>query len=675
MANVFFRLTVGKKLLIGFSVLIILALVIAFVGYNQFNRFKDTTDLVINNNIIMTKLKRTESLIAFMKGDVDRYLLGRTESKACFNLHFGAALSILDSLEKGGGIDKEKIDDLREAVTKFEQSSIAIMKLKDAGASKEELKQQFNILDTKENDIEEKNQVLILYEGKRMRDSVKEQKSSIDTGKNLFLIVGIIITAGGLLIAFIVSRGITKALLKLTKGAETIGKGNLEYRIDIKSKDELGQLAAAFNQMVERRSQAEVALQKSEYYFRSLLQNMHEDILVIDKDYKITDINDIALITSGRKREDTIGSHCYEVSHGLNEPCSRNGKECILDKVFETGEPDSSIHEHIYADGSKVWVDVLSSPLRDEKGNVTRVIQAIRDMTEIRRSKEELQKHQEHLEEMVEERTAELDKRVSEVEQLNSAMVNLLEDLRVSKENLDLTTHELRDANKELQAFAYSVSHDLRAPLRAIDGFSRILVEDYGGKLDAEGQRQLDIIQTSARQTGQLIDDLLSFSRLGRKEMSTFGIDMGALVEDVLKRLQLGIPGRLAQVNVDTLPPAKGDPAMIREVLANLLSNCIKFTKHKDDGVIEVAGTVDRDENTYSVKDNGVGFDMKYADKLFNVFQRLHSVEEFEGTGIGLALVQRIIHRHGGRVWAEGKVNEGATFYFTLPIKEETENA
>jgi light-regulated signal transduction histidine kinase (bacteriophytochrome) len=246
-------------------------------------------------------------------------------------------------------------------------------------------------------------------------------------------------------------------------------------------------------------------------------------------------------------------------------------------------------------------------------------------------------------------------------------MVNLLADLRVSKENLELTTRQLSDANKELESFSYSVSHDLRAPLRAIDGFSQILVEDYGDKLDEGGQHQLDVIQGSARQMGQLIDDLLAFSRLGRKGISMSEIDMGVLAKEVFEQLQLGTPGRAVKFKVDTLHSAYGDRAMIREVLVNFLSNAMKFTRPGKAPVIEVTGTVDENENVYSVKDKGVGFDMKYADKLFQVFQRLHSAEEYEGTGIGLALVQRIIHRHNGRVWAEGKVNKGATFNFSLP--------
>ncbi len=197
-----------------------------------------------------------------------------------------------------------------------------------------------------------------------------------------------------------------------------------------------------------------------------------------------------------------------------------------------------------------------------------------------------------------------------------------------------------------------------------------MLVEDYGDKLDEGGQHRLDVIQNSARQMGQLIDDLLAFSRLGRKELRMSDINMRAIAEEVIKQFQIIEPEQTMRLKVDALPPALGDRSMIREVFANFLSNALKYTAPREAAVIEVSGKTDGNESIYSVRDNGVGFDMKYAGKLFKVFQRLHRTEEFEGTGIGLALIQRIVHRHGGRVWAEGQVNEGATFYFSLPKGE-----
>jgi light-regulated signal transduction histidine kinase (bacteriophytochrome) len=231
-------------------------------------------------------------------------------------------------------------------------------------------------------------------------------------------------------------------------------------------------------------------------------------------------------------------------------------------------------------------------------------------------------------------------------------------------------TAQLEAANKELEAFSYSVSHDLRAPLRAIDGFSRIFLEDYIENLDEEGKRVLNVIRNNTQKMGQLIDDLLLFSRLGRQEISPADIRMTELAKGVFEEIKPPANERNLQFNIRTLPLAQGDRSMVKQVFANLLSNAIKFTRTKATATVEIGGTNDGVENIYYVKDNGVGFDMQYVGKLFGVFQRLHSAAEFEGTGVGLAIVQRIIHRHGGRVWAEGKVGEGATFYFTLPRKE-----
>jgi two-component system sensor kinase len=221
-----------------------------------------------------------------------------------------------------------------------------------------------------------------------------------------------------------------------------------------------------------------------------------------------------------------------------------------------------------------------------------------------------------------------------------------------------------------MESFSYSVSHDLRAPLRIIDGLSDILLKDYHDKLDDEGNNLLKLIQGNTKRMDQLVLALLEFSKAGRQEMSKDEINMekaAALISGDLKAMFLE---RNINVDIKELPPAHGDIMLIRQVLTNLLSNAVKFTKDRDVASIEVGGRREGSENVYYVKDNGAGFDMEYADKLFKVFQRLHTLKEFEGIGIGLSIVDRIIKRHGGRVWAEGIPDEGATFYFTLPVKE-----
>lgn len=241
-------------------------------------------------------------------------------------------------------------------------------------------------------------------------------------------------------------------------------------------------------------------------------------------------------------------------------------------------------------------------------------------------------------------------------------MIALVRDISARKRAEQAT----EERTAELEAFSYSVSHDLRAPLRAIDGFSRILLEEYRDELDPEASRLLDVIRSNTQNMAQLIDDLLAFSSLGRQEMKPTMVDMRGLVASVTQELQSPITNRDVQCHIGELPPVRGDRAMIRQVVVNLLSNALKFTNRKASAVIEIGHTVTEGRGVYFVKDDGVGFDMAYADQLFGVFQRLHTQEEFEGTGVGLAIVHRIVQRHGGQVWAEGVVNEGATIYFTL---------
>jgi methyl-accepting chemotaxis protein len=230
-------------------------------------------------------------------------------------------------------------------------------------------------------------------------------------------------------------------------------------------------------------------------------------------------------------------------------------------------------------------------------------------------------------------------------------------------------TAELEAANKELEAFAYSVSHDLRAPLRAIDGYTSILVEEHKPALDVEGKRVCTVIRRQAQRMGQLIDDLLAFSHLSRVDIRASSIDMEALANSVFHELTTPEARQRIDFQVEPLPPVMGDPVLIRQVWVNLLANAVKFSSKQKQAVIEVGSSQEAAENIYFVRDNGAGFDMEYADKLFGVFERLHTEQDFEGTGVGLAIVQRIIHRHGGRVWAEGEVDKGAMFYFTLPQK------
>jgi light-regulated signal transduction histidine kinase (bacteriophytochrome) len=252
------------------------------------------------------------------------------------------------------------------------------------------------------------------------------------------------------------------------------------------------------------------------------------------------------------------------------------------------------------------------------------------------------------------------------VEQVNVNLRNEIAERARAEQELRHAKASAEDANKELEAFNYSVSHDLRAPLRSIDGFSQALLEDYADRLDAEGSRYLNHVRTSAQQMGELIDGLLSLSRVTRAELQREPVNLSEVARSVLVKLQNAQPGRDVEVFVQPDLTAQADSRLLDVVLTNLLGNAWKFTGRCAPARIEFAAQDDMQPRVFFVRDNGAGFDPAYSAKLFGVFQRLHTMKEFEGTGIGLATVQRIIRRHGGRVWAEGEVDRGATFYFTL---------
>jgi signal transduction histidine kinase len=263
------------------------------------------------------------------------------------------------------------------------------------------------------------------------------------------------------------------------------------------------------------------------------------------------------------------------------------------------------------------------------------------------------------------------DQMAAALEDRDSQLQETARELRQRVAELHRRTSELEAANQELEGFSYSVSHDLKSPLRGLAGFSRILLDDYGDRLDQEGKRYLDILQREARRMGQLIDDILALSRLGRLEMHFSSFEMTELCQEVFKELRPLEPDRELRLELGPLPAAYGDRELLRQVMVNLLGNAIKFTRHCEISVIEVSGRIEDNETIYCVRDNGVGFDMTYVQKLFGVFQRLHTEDQFEGTGVGLAIVQRAVQRHGGRVWAEGKEDEGAVVCFTLPVKSD----
>lgn len=313
---------------------------------------------------------------------------------------------------------------------------------------------------------------------------------------------------------------------------------------------------------------------------------------------------------------------------------SRTQIETAIKKAIDLGKAYDLELEMITAKGTHKWVRTIGQPVK-EGDRVVKIQGILQDITEQKIANEEIRKLNEELEQRVRQRTA-----------------------------------QLEAANKELEGFSYSVSHDLRAPLRHITGFAELLIKRAPVSLDEKSRHYLDVISDSATQMGRLVDDLLSFSRMGRAEMLQARINLDKVVREAIDILKTETRERDIVWEIGQLPEVYGDQVMLKMVVVNLLSNAIKFTRHKSRARIEIGRLPDQpNEDIFYVKDNGAGFDMKYVDKLFGLFQRLHRTEEFEGTGLGLANIRRIIHRHGGRTWAEGAVNEGATVYFSLPKK------
>lgn len=282
-------------------------------------------------------------------------------------------------------------------------------------------------------------------------------------------------------------------------------------------------------------------------------------------------------------------------------------------------------------DGSFYWVDTTIVPFLNEAGKPRQYVAIRADITARKMAEEKFLQLNTRLEQRVIERTA-----------------------------------ELEAANRELEAFSYSISHDLRAPLRAVNGFAAIVLEECGPQLSAEGRHHLERIRNGAQRMGVLIDDLLALSRLGRQPVNRKVVDTNKLVQEVLDELKSQRDGLQIELKIGKLPPCQGDPALLKQIWVNLLANAIKYSRDRKPAIVEAGSQCVNGRTIYFVRDNGVGFDMQYANKLFGVFQRLHRADEFEGTGVGLAIVQRIVHRHAGRVWAEAKVNQGAAFYFTV---------
>jgi len=512
-------------------------------------------------------------------------------------------------------------------------------------------------------------------------------------------------------------------LHELENSVRSIAEGNMDTPIVITSNDEIGHLAKSFEQMMQNlkivtasrdelnheirwRKQEEhlqrVQISFSDYAAGNTLQKLLQKILdeaealtrsKIGLFHFVADDQETLLIQTWSTN--TLENLCEGKREGNHHPISEAGVwvDCFHQrqpvvhndyaglphkKGLPEGHPSLSrelVVPIIRGDKIVAILGVGNKETAYDRQDVD-AVQRLLDVTwEIvvrKLAEEELLTHHEHLADMVAARTTQLSDRILEAEGLNSAMANVMDDLQTSNRDLEAAMSELQASNRELDAFSYSVSHDLRAPLRHIAGFVKILMTSSAGSLDETGRRHLDIVAESTDRMGKLIDGLLEFSRTGRVELRKKELDLYDLVQDVVQEMDDRLQDREINWDVAELPQVHADYTTLRMVLVNLLENAVKYTRNREQSSIEI-GTFPSDKEgvVVFVRDNGVGFNMRYADKLFGVFQRLHRAEEFEGTGVGLANVQRIIQRHGGRVWAEAEVDKGATFYFSLPTVQQ----
>jgi PAS domain S-box-containing protein len=413
----------------------------------------------------------------------------------------------------------------------------------------------------------------------------------------------------------------------------TTGNGNLKYcniigRIEFDEEDNPSTMTGTIMDISYRKN-IELAIQESEEKYRAFFNNSLDAAFLTTPDGKILSANHAACRMFGYSEDE----FCKLVRKVIVDNTDPHFQE-LLDERERTGKAIGQL-TCIRKNGEHFPAEV-SSTIFVDANNQKKTSMILRDITQRKKAEDEINMLNEELEQKVAERTK-----------------------------------ELEAANKEMEAFSYSVSHDLRSPLRAMDGYSTILMEDYSALLDTEGKRLLHAIASNATRMGNLIDDLLAFSRVSRQELRLVKIDMHALANTVYQEIATESDKKKTEFLLHNIHDSFGDPAMLRQVWVNLLGNALKFSSKKSKCFIEAGNKIEGEECIYFVKDNGAGFNMEYADKLYGVFKRLHTSKDFEGTGIGLSIIQRIIHRHGGRVWAEGKVNEGATFYFALPLKRQ----
>jgi PAS domain S-box-containing protein len=431
------------------------------------------------------------------------------------------------------------------------------------------------------------------------------------------------------LLAYLTIRNLTRPITRMVTDVDLIAAGDLDHPISPPLGEELIRLEESVSSMVSRLKSMIIELRESEEDYRTLVQSANSIILRFDTSGNVTFINNYALKFFGYPEAEIMGKNLVGTIVPEKESTGKDLRVKMQDLLIHPIQYEVSENENTKKDGTRVWISWTNTPLYDPEGKLVEMLSIGNDITRLKQVEKEISELNNELEQRVADRT-----------------------------------RQLVEVNRNLESFTYSVSHDLRAPLRAISGYSSILLQDLPG-IPENDRRYLELLRQNAHEMGRLIDDLLSFSKLGQRSLQKTTIYPASHIREILQELRSDPDTERVEFVIGDLPPCHGDPTLFKQVFTNLLSNAIKFTRTREHPKVET-GFVDMEgRQVYFIRDNGIGFDMKYADKIFGVFQRLHDAGEYEGTGVGLAIVYRIIELHGGSIWVESTPGKGTTFYFT----------
>lgn len=621
--------SIRKKLLVGLAIPLLAVMVTLLASYVLSQRLNEsrlwvdhTHKILIGNQKVFTLLVDSASSARgyALTGD-ERFISTYEDSSRQVHGEIDALLSLAADNPR----QSQRVERLRSVADRRLRTSDELVALR------------------RDRKVTEESAIRIVMRGKEAMDEIRiliaeinaeesallEQRiQSLD--KNAYL-TNLSIAGGGgisivalLVVGSLLSGQIGASLKHLVEGARELQGGNLSYRVKVAGSDEVSGLAGAFNNLAEQLSQRDEERRRADKKLSGLLESAPDAIVVVDPNGRIVLVNaqverlfgysrtemlhkDVELLMPARFRD----KHPEHRAHFFSQPHAR----------------PMGVGMELYGlrkDGTEFPIEISLSPVETEEGVL--VSSAVRDITSRKRHEES-------------------------ISQLNQV--------------LQTRQAELEETNRELESFTYSVAHDLRAPLRHINGFASILEDEDAARLSDSGRKALSRVRQAASNMGQLVDDLLKLSQVGRKELAMEVCGLRTIVEKVSRNLMVE-PERQIDWKIGELPFLECDAALMEQVFVNLLSNAVKYTRTREKAVIEVGQITQGDIPTIFVRDNGVGFSMKYADKLFGIFQRLHRPEDFEGTGVGLATVQRIIQKHHGRVWAEAELDKGATFYFTV---------